>query len=165
MEHNVIIAERREGKNGLKASGINFLIALTFFVTDLIFYLLRSSNNTLKTVNKVIFIISCVYLGIATLGILFSYSSFRTNKKIRNTPLLSFDSSDNTFVFFDMYEKKEKKFEKEIVLRVNVNQENDETRIVYMDKKKDKEKEIFIGFANKASEDNINDKINEYKNS
>jgi hypothetical protein len=162
MENNIeIIAERKNKKNNMKSALTSFGVALAWFVFDLIWYLLDLKKDNPRAWNKVVFIISAVVLGLVTIYLLFEYSSFRTNKKIADKPLLSFDHKDSTFIFYDVYENKEKKFNKNDVIRIKINPDNDEARIVY--KKNDKNKEIFIGYGSKMNEELINNKIDELK--
>ena len=161
-DNNIILGKRISGKNSVKAALLGFLVSSLFFAIDLIYYLFKKSKGEGATWHLIVFIISCVILGFATLALLFSYSSFKTNKKIINTPLLSYNKLDNTFIFYDVYGNSEKKLNKDDVLRVECNLENNEANIFYL--KDGKEKQIFIGFTTIEESVKINDKINELKN-
>ncbi len=63
-------------------------------------------NNASTTWKKVVFIVSSVFFGFAALFLLFEYSEYKANKKAQDKQLLSFDTNDQTFVFYDMYENK-----------------------------------------------------------
>lgn len=157
MENSVIvIAERKVGTNSLKGSGYGVFTSLLIFGIDLVFFLTRRALW-----NQIILIVSAVFLGLGLLFLWFSYSSYKSNKKRAGTPLLTYDKSDCSFGFVDIYGNEEKKFSRDIVLRVDINPDNDEAHLVYL--KGEKEKTIFIGYSYKGSEETINNKIKELK--
>ena len=158
MEDKVIvIAERKAGRNSIKSSGYGVLTSLLIFIIDLIFFLTRRALW-----NQIILIVSSVFLGLGLIFLLFSYSTYKTNKKKAGVPLLTYDKSDMTFGFVDIYANEDKKFSRDIVQGVEINGENDEAQLVYL--KGEKEKTIFIGYSYKGSEETINNKIKEIKN-
>lgn len=160
MDNIIIIADRKSAKNGLRASLSSFGISLIIFVVDLIFHIIRTNNKTEQPWELVIFIISCVFLGLSTLALLFNYSNYKTNNKLINTPLLSYDNSTNELIYYDFAENKEKRILIDKFVSFEILDTNDEAYLKFMENEKNKS--TFIGYSSKDNESNINEKIKQY---
>ena len=164
MENNKIIslAPRKSGerskKNQLYSVGISFII----LASDLVwFFIRRSRSYQVAWWEIVILVISGLFLLFSLLGLLFTSSNNKFNKKIANEPLIAYDTEKKVFIVQSFIEMKAQEFERGIVKSISISPESDEATLNYT--KDGKEKTLIIGYATYESQNEINDLINKYK--
>ncbi len=152
----IVIAKKEDAKRNIYGALSTFGLFTVFLVMDIIFYVRDKA-----TWQFVLLIISAVLEGLAVLGLLFAWSNFNYAKKVIDTPLISFDKNNNTFIVTDCIFKKESTINKDDIIEVKI-ADKGETYLWY--NKESKKTSMFIGYSSKGREDLINNEIQKYKN-
>lgn len=156
------IGKRDVSKKSLYGTQIGLLVTGVIFFSDLIIYLIRKNNGHAGVVDLVLFIISAVLFGLSLIGLLFSYSNYRANKKSAGRPLLAFDEEKDAFIVYDLSFNEERIIPNGNLLDIAFNgEELGDVTIHYLS---DKNKKEFadIGIASKSQEVEVKNKINQY---
>lgn len=158
MENNrIAIGTRDISKRALYGTQIGLLITALIFLSDLIIYLLRRS-----TVSFVFLIITSVLLGLSLIGLLFTYSSYRSNKKNGKRPLLEYDQDKDVFVIYDLSLNKEVEIPNGKLLEIHFpTSEVGSVNINYTNEKGKKEF-ASIGIGRRYEESDVIKLINQY---
>ena len=157
MENDlIIIAKKEDAKKSIYGSLSTVGMFTAFLVMDIIFYIRDKAVWEL-----VLLIISAVLEFFAVVGFLFAWSNFNFAKKVINTPLVTYNKNNNTFVVTDCIFHKELEIPRDDVIEVKISDKG-ESYIWY--NKESKKTSVFIGYSSKSSEDLINNELQKYKN-
>ena len=157
MESNIIVVAKRESaQRSITGALSTFGLFTVFLIFDIVFYI-----KDRYVWELVLLIISAVLAILSLLGLLFAWSKFRYAKKVRDKPLITFNSENNTFGVIDCIFHKEVDIRKDSVIEVKIS-DRGESYLWY--NKESKKTSMFIGYSYKTSEDLINNEMLKYKN-
>lgn len=157
MADRISIGTRDISKRALYGTQISLLIFGVFFVSDLVYYLIRRT-----TFGLVALIISSVLLGLTLIGLMFSYSNYRTNKKSGARPLIEYDESKHSFVVYDLLSNKEIVIPDDKLVEIMFPVKDVGTVSINYINEKGKKTFVSIGIGRKSEESEIRNLINQY---
>ena len=160
MEENEIIMLRKPKKNGVKAALIGVGTGVIFLGIDLLFYFRHKAMGRGVVLEIVFMVISCIYLAVALLFLLFARSFAKANAKLANKPVISYNKEEDAFIVYNLIDLSEQHIKNSDLLCVSAFDDGD-IHIKY--KKDDKEEEFSIGYGDQSDGDMINLKIAEIR--
>ena len=155
-ENKIIIAKRGDSNKSFYGALSTLLLFIVFLALDIFFYIKEKATWAL-----VVMIISATFVFLDLIGLWLSYSLISYSKKIKEIPLMIYDTENKSFIVMDCIFQKEITMEKDRIIEIKIGDKG-ETYLWY--KKGEKKTSMFIGFASKGSEDLINNEIQKYKN-